>query len=335
MYEPKEISRISQNLSLRLSPERKYVPKFVPCRICCCCPCRCCDVCHCFPCHCCTTCHFYPCNCFLYHHRCCLCSPLREKSPMENTFKKSKEGLSNTNNYMESTKPKTYNKVEYEQKQFNDLLSKLMSVEGQIERIKSRLALNPDFNCEDAFRLFESDDKGYLDIYDIKNGLKLLGVYPTKHELNLFMKRFDLQNKGAITYADFFDIVVPFEKESRQMVEERKPNSCCPCVCPDIFCASTISALRELFNYIIQTENEINNMRRTFGTLRLKLKDIFGLVDTLNLGYFSNKDLIEYLKKEYLLDNNKNADLLFIRLDKNRNGKIDFNEVEDEVQTLY
>ena len=119
------------------------------------------------------------------------------------------------------------------------------------------------------------------------------------------------------------------------MVEERKPNSCCPCVCPDIFCVSTISALRELFNYIIQTENEINNMRRTFGTLRLKLKDIFGLVDTLNLGYFSNKDLIEYLKKEYLLDNNKNADLLFIRLDKNRNGKIDFNEVEDEVQTLY
>ena len=32
---------------------------------------------------------------------------------------------------------------------------------------------------------------------------------------------------------------------------------------------------------------------------------------------------------------NKDADLLFIRLDKNRNGKIDFREVEDEVQTLY
>ena len=36
-----------------------------------------------------------------------------------------------------------------------------------------------------------------------------------------------------------------------------------------------------------------------------------------------------------MLDNNRGADLLFIRLDKNRNGKIDFPEVEDELQTLY
>ena len=42
-----------------------------------------------------------------------------------------------------------------------------------------------------------------------------------------------------------------------------------------------------------------------------------------------------YLQKECLLNSNKAADLLFIRLDKNRNGKIDYKEVEDEVQTLY
>ena len=42
-----------------------------------------------------------------------------------------------------------------------------------------------------------------------------------------------------------------------------------------------------------------------------------------------------YLQKECLLGDQKDADLLFIRLDKNRNGKIDYKEVEDEVQTLY
>ena len=35
------------------------------------------------------------------------------------------------------------------------------------------------------------------------------------------------------------------------------------------------------------------------------------------------------------MTNNRDADLLFIRLDKNRNGKIDFREVEDEIQTVY
>ena len=42
-----------------------------------------------------------------------------------------------------------------------------------------------------------------------------------------------------------------------------------------------------------------------------------------------------YLQRENLLSTNKDADLLFIRLDKNRNGKIDYREVDDEVQTLY
>ena len=31
----------------------------------------------------------------------------------------------------------------------------------------------------------------------------------------------------------------------------------------------------------------------------------------------------------------KSQQTAFIRLDKNRNGKIDYKEVEDEVQTLY
>jgi hypothetical protein len=34
-----------------------------------------------------------------------------------------------------------------------------MEVEYQIEDVKTNLAQNPDFNCEDAFRLFESNDK--------------------------------------------------------------------------------------------------------------------------------------------------------------------------------
>ena len=44
---------------------------------------------------------------------------------------------------------------------------------------------------------------------------------------------------------------------------------------------------------------------------------------------------MEYLANNEILENTRDADLLFIRLDKNRNGKIEFFEVEDELQTLY
>ena len=233
----------------------------------------------------------------------------------------------------ENKKINEYNN--YEQNQFNEFMKKLMAVESQVEDAKISLAMNPDFNCEDAFKLFESNDKEYLDINDIKEGLNLIGLNPTEKQLNLLMKRFDLLKNGYISYADFFDMIVPFEKNQRQTVENRAPKSNCPSRSPSIFKEKTISDLKNLFELLIKTEEDINNERKTLGTLRLKLKEIYALLDKEGKGYFEIEEMIVYFTNNGLLDNNKDADLLFIRLDKKRNGKIDYPEVEDEFQTLY
>ena len=347
MYDSQEISKVSQNLSLRLSPERKYGPRYA-CSPCCYSPSRCCTICHYITCRCCTLCHCFPCKCYLHCSpvRCCspCCSPCRVLSPVKSSVRKpnspTRFGSLSTNNASynspsRSRSQNNYNPNAYEEGQFNDFLKKLMSVESQIENAKIDLALNPDFNCEDAFRLFECNGRGFLDQNDLKCGLNLIGVFPTDQEVRLLMKRFDLQNTGTLNYADFFDMVVPFEKEYRTRVENRIPNSCCPCRCPDVFCFNTLFSLRKLFNLIINSENDINNRRRLFGTLRLKLRDIFGLLDYLRKGYFTNSDLIVYLQNKGIFTSSKDADLLFIRLDKFRNGKVDYRNVEDEIQTVY
>ena len=336
----KEISRISQNLSLRLSPERKYSPKNV-CPKCCCSPCICSKIC-CCPC-CCSP-SRNPCCCCCC---CCCCDPCclnydynslnspNELNSKNNIGGNSSMGMGSTK-YQTGAGPQrqnTYNN--YDQNQFNDFLKKLMDVESEIEDVKTNLASNPDFNCEDAFRMFETDDKGYLTGEDIKNGLNLIGLNPTDQEIRLLLKRFDLQKNGNLNYADFFDIVVPFEKDYRTKVENRMPNSCCPCRSPEVFSDQTVNGLRDLFNLIIRSEKEINNMRKLFGTLRYNLRDIFGLLDKRRCGYFSDEELLDYLQNNGILSNNRDADLLFIRLDKNRNGRIDYPEVEDELETLY
>ena len=58
--------------------------------------------------------------------------------------------------------------------------------------------------------------------------------------------------------------------------------------------------------------------------------ELFKLIDTNNYGFFDYSNLINYLQKSKIDFKQLNADLLFIRLDKNRNGKIDFKEFEDE-----
>ena len=361
-YDSQEISKVSPNLSLRLSPERRYAPKiitcvtchdypcrccnvchYLPCRCCNVChylPCRCCNICHCLPCRCCNICHYNPCRCIIRCPPLRCCSPCRPPvvcrsfSPCPKMNKMNSPNIRSINS-PSRTRNQNINYNAYEERQFNDLLCKLMRYEGQIECAKIKLALNPDFNCEDAFRIFECNGRGFLDANDLKCGLNLIGLCPTDHEVRLLLKRFDLQNEGSLNYADFFDMLVPFEKDYRTMVENRLPRSCCTSRCPSVFCYSTLCALRNVFNLIIDCECDINNGRKLYGTLRLKLRDIFGLLDYLRRGYFTNSDLIVYLQNRGLLCSKKDADLLFIRLDKFRNGQVDFRNVEDELQTLY
>ena len=349
-----EINQVSKNLYLRFSPQRKYppisssycspcppiIPKTNFCYLdCCYCHCCCCccyhDIC------------YKPCLHFDYS------SPgLKYQNKNKTEIKKPEENIKESKNQNEEIKtdinepPKEEEKENqenknenpyenYEQNQFNDFMKKLMGIESQVEDLKLILSMNPDFNCEDAFRLFESNDKGNLDKTDIKEGLNLIGIDLTDKQLNLLMKRFDLQKNNFINYADFFDMVVPFEKKQRQIVENRPPKSCCPCRSPEVFNEKTINDLKNLFEFLIKSEEEINEDRKTLGTLRLKLKDIFSLLDKDGKGFFDVDEMMVYFANNGLLDNNKEADLLFIRLDKNRNGKIDYPEVEDELQTLY
>ena len=279
--------RISENLSLRLSPERKF-PSFC-----------------------------YKCNCNI-----CICNKTNNQ---KNSFR---------NIIFNNIKLKK-NPNQYEECQFNDYLKEIMYAESKIENLKIDLSLQKDFNPEDAFRIFENENKGFLTKEDLKDGLNLLNVYSTDLDIRLLMKRFDLKKQNIINFADFFDMILPYDKKIRDLVENKIPNSCCNCRCPDIFTIKTRNLLKNLFEMLIDYENKFNCMKRGYTTLRLKLKDIFNLIDTLFLGSFNNEDLVYYLKQNCIFRNSKDADLLYIRLDKNRDGKIDFFEIEDELQTQY
>jgi Ca2+-binding EF-hand superfamily protein len=223
-----------------------------------------------------------------------------------------------------------------EERQLKDYLKNVMDAERDIEQMKTDLALKCDFNVEDAFRIFECNNCNCLTCDDLKCGLRLLDIYATDSDIRGLMRRFDLNKKGYLNYSDFFDMVVPYERYYRNMVECRNSNNCCPSNCnPDVFMFSTKLALKNLFKSLIDYENKCNNMKSCYSSLRCKLRDVFRNLDQCSFGSFSCNDLQCYLQKNCVMGNSKDADLLFIRLDKNRDGKVDYCEFEDELQTQY
>ena len=213
-------------------------------------------------------------------------------------------------------------------KQFHNFLKLLLEGENKIENMKIELCNNKEFNVEDTFRLFEKNGRGFLDIEDLKYGFGVLNVYPSEFNMLLFMNRYDLQNQGYITFADFFDMIVPFELKIRQDVEKRIPKSNCPKI---ILSKEIINSLKKLFKYLIEFENRVNIERKS---LNINIKEIFNIFDNNGEGYFYFPNFITYMINYKLLDEKLNPDLLYIRLDKNRNGRIDFKEFFDEMNAI-
>ena len=290
---------ISDTLSIRLSPERNYGPIEI----------ELCDNCKCIPCICNNN---LPKNINKYQEN------LKESQLINNDYKEFNQDLLSS----------------FERKQFNNLLQLLMDGEKEIECNKIDLALKSDFNCEDAFRIFEKDGRGFLTKEDLKDGFNLLNLNLNDKDINLIMKRFDLKKKNNINFQEFFDMMVPFDSEYRNIVEIRLPLSNCPFKSFNVFKVDTMIYLKKVFKSIIDFENKINNFRKNLYGISLKIKNIFNLFDKRDIGFFNFEDYVLYLKENGLYDDNLKIDLLFIRLDKNRNGKIELYELEEEMNYI-
>ena len=223
-----------------------------------------------------------------------------------------------------------------EKNQFNDFLKLLMSAESQIEEAKIELAKKQDFSCADAFKIFVKDNNDYITKDDLKYGLFLLDLNVDDFIINLLFKRFDLNKKDELSYADFFDMLIPFEKIYRDNIEQKTQKSFSCEQSLNLISNETKEIIKNVFNIIINYEVEINEKRKDLSILKRKLKDIFYLFDKKDIGFFGFEEYKKYIEENKLInDKNLNGDLLFIRFDKNRNGKIIFEELSDEFEALY
>ena len=218
----------------------------------------------------------------------------------------------------------------------NIYFRELIDGEMEIESYKIDLALKEDFNCEDFFRLFEFEGQGYITSEDLNYGLNLLNLKSNEQTIKLLMKRFDLLKENKLNYGDFFDMIVSFQRSYRNLIEKRIPLSKNPENILDSIDKRTISCFKVLMLSIIEFEYRINNIRKKLNLDENKIKELFDIIDINNKGFLVYDDLIKYLLNENInYKNQLGYDLLFIRFDKGRNGRIFFKDFLEEFKIVY
>lgn len=213
----------------------------------------------------------------------------------------------------------------------------IMDMESALEEKKSGLVLQYDFNIETLFSLFKLNS--HLNVLypnNVREGIEFFDISPTEKDIKLFFRRFNLGQNGFISYAEFFDIFIPFEKEFRDMTENRSIEDYVTNK-PQLFELQTNKLIKAIIALILEYESHLELMRNTFrfNALQESLFRLFDAIDYKSNGWIINLEVLNYLTQKKRVDcSMRECNLLHIRLDKNRNGKVDKWELIDEFLPL-
>ena len=245
-------------------------------------------------------------------------SPVRKMSPQM-------MGASTSSQYnYQSIQKQNIPEPVFTEQNFVSFITALMNTEKELEAKKIQLLCSqPDFNVEDVFVVFETQNtkNDILSFDDLKQGFAKLNLRIDEHDLELLVQRYDLVEEGGISYSNLFDMLVPFDKENRDNVEHRESQGA--------LSNNTINVLKDFFGLLISSEQKIEMLRQRISSMKgIDIKKIYTeQIDQYGYGFNSDEELEGYLKRKGIQYQQRDADLLFIRLDRNRAGKISLDDI--------
>lgn len=85
------------------------------------------------------------------------------------------------------------------------------------------LSLRTDFNLIDAFRIFDTEGKGWITGQEIKEGLSLFNIFIQPEDISFFMKRYDKDEDGRLRYSEFCDAFLPTDQFHASLLAKKAP----------------------------------------------------------------------------------------------------------------
>jgi hypothetical protein len=127
--------------------------------------------------------------------------------------------------------------------------------ERELESGKVSLCLKPDFNLNDAFNIFDVANLANITACEMREGLNAIGVFPTLDEVDLFVKRYDLNNDGRLSFGEFSKAFESSDHYYAGMLARRPSNHRHVCVRrDDCFYAGTQSEFRNMWRVHFKCE---------------------------------------------------------------------------------
>jgi EF-hand domain pair len=90
-----------------------------------------------------------------------------------------------------------------------------------VEKRRRELSMRTDFNLKDAYYMFKRSQGEGIEVDDLAQAMKSLGVISTKDELFILFYRLDTSKTSQISYNEFMEVLCPRQHEYGVLLQAR------------------------------------------------------------------------------------------------------------------
>ena len=203
---------------------------------------------------------------------------------------------------------------------------KIIEKEKIFEELKENLSLKSDFILSNLFYFFNDNNNNNKIIINKNNFLNFcnnFSLFPTKNQINLIFKRFGFESEEILNYNEFYQIFLPLKEEYKNILKNRKKEK-------EILLENeTIILIENIIKKLI--ENEIFYFQEKIKILENNREINYYWKFIIN-NIISNNEYIDIENLKYYLEINEcfltnfEINLLFNKLDWNKDSYIHFND---------
>jgi len=165
----------------------------------------------------------------------------------------------------------------------------LMSYQAEkeiiLEKLRQDVAIKRDITLEALSQIFDTENKGYINTFDIMKGFKHFGINPESDKLYLVINRSDRERNGRLYKKDLFELFIPYQQEyaailtSKSEALKRKGN----------ISNDSCKLIKKLLQTYLDVEAEYKNWR--VGISGGKLRETFESIIKPGKHYFDLADV--------------------------------------------
>jgi len=222
-----------------------------------------------------------------------------------------------------------------EQAEVAKTLKDFIFLERELESARIELALKPDFNLLDAFRMIDFQGKGFILRLELLDALRSVLRMPeiTNEDCLLLFKRYDQNNDGKLSFKEFCNAVTPLSKEYAQLLSSRPDFFSTRARNPEeFFNGETREELRRLWRKLIQTEQASEDIRENIiRRSSFSLLEAFQFIDKAGRGRVGAEELKEVLAQQGFYATDRELLSLMEKLDRDRDGEVTMGEFREEL----